>query len=55
MTRLEYERKMLWAQFWLGVWHVWSFLRIPESTDDPIFSWMIGQTGFLYMRPWDDD
>ncbi len=54
MTETQYNRKIIWASFWLNVWGVYDFLKLPHNLNG-IFGWIVSQTGFLYAHPYSDD
>lgn len=54
MNRFEYNRKMIWATFWLNVWGAMNLLGIYPSIDHRWFSWIVSQTGFCYMHKFED-
>ena len=55
MTKFQYNRKMAWASFWLWVWGALQLIGIYPSLKTKWFAWVVSQTGFSYMEPWNPD
>jgi hypothetical protein len=54
MKKFEYDIRMAWAECWSDVWGVMHDLDIFPSLDNKLFAWIVSQTGFLYMLPFED-
>lgn len=52
MSKTEYEIRMSWAELWSDIWSILQDLDIYPSLDGKWFSWIVSQTGFLYMGPY---
>ncbi len=54
MTKYEYQKKMIWAIFWMKVWKYLQVIGIYPSIKTRWFGWIVSQTGFLYMPKFED-